>query len=324
MTNSPSNKRKSTVLPRSTVDYLKNWMMSPEHIAHPYPTEKEKSEIMAATDIELKQLTNWFVNNRKRFWKPRVEARLQQQIQAQTTAPSMASRPQSIGSSLFRPQQSSSPITFNGPRTNTNNTIPSSETRNFAPDQCSFQIITNHHTFVPPDASESSANNDSQVVSMGSSSYASDSDSSSICNSSNDGNDVFHKSTDTFENCPTENILATNKSEVIVENSITHTLSDDDRQVVSPCRDFMQSPVKSIKRNRSKGDLLSFSSPRTIIVRPRSLTFNSATSSIMEPVQKRKCLEDWSSACRNARHGYDNSLPSLEEATNLFGFSAGN
>ena len=101
MTNTPSNKRKSTVLPRSTVDYLKNWMMSPEHIAHPYPTEKEKAEIMVDTGIELKQLTNWFVNNRKRFWKPRVEARLQQQIQAHTVAPSIASRPQSIGSKFF-------------------------------------------------------------------------------------------------------------------------------------------------------------------------------------------------------------------------------
>ena len=101
MITTPSNQRKSTVLPRSTVDYLKNWMMSPEHIAHPYPTEKEKAEIMADTGIELKQLTNWFVNNRKRFWKPRVEARLQQQIQAHTVAPSIASRPQSIGSKFL-------------------------------------------------------------------------------------------------------------------------------------------------------------------------------------------------------------------------------
>ncbi|KAL3941919.1 MAG: hypothetical protein SGBAC_003811 [Bacillariaceae sp.] len=58
-----------------TVEYLKAWMMSPEHIAHPYPSEAEKVKIMADTGIELKQLNNWFVNNRKRFWKPRVEAR---------------------------------------------------------------------------------------------------------------------------------------------------------------------------------------------------------------------------------------------------------
>jgi hypothetical protein len=63
-------------LPQETVDYLKAWMMPPKHISHPYPREQEKAEIMAETGIEPKQLTNWFVNNRKRYWKPRVEAKL--------------------------------------------------------------------------------------------------------------------------------------------------------------------------------------------------------------------------------------------------------
>jgi hypothetical protein len=78
--------RKSSSLPNETVEYLKAWMMSPEHIAHPYPTEQEKAHIMADTGIELKQLTNWFVNNRKRYWKPRVEARLHQQAHAAASA----------------------------------------------------------------------------------------------------------------------------------------------------------------------------------------------------------------------------------------------
>ena len=47
--------------------------MSPEHVDHPYPTEDEKVHIMNETGIVLKQLTNWFVNNRKRYWKPKVE-----------------------------------------------------------------------------------------------------------------------------------------------------------------------------------------------------------------------------------------------------------
>ena len=68
--------KKPTTLPNETVEYLKAWMMSPEHIAHPYPTESEKAKIMDDTGVELKQLTNWFVNNRKRYWKPRVEAHL--------------------------------------------------------------------------------------------------------------------------------------------------------------------------------------------------------------------------------------------------------
>lgn len=82
---SSSQKGKTTSLPSETVEYLKAWMMSPEHIAHPYPTEQEKAQIMADTGIELKQLTNWFVNNRKRYWKPRVEARLHQQGQTETS-----------------------------------------------------------------------------------------------------------------------------------------------------------------------------------------------------------------------------------------------
>ena len=64
--------KKAALSPRA-VEYLKAWMMSPAHIEHPYPTEDEKVRIMRATGIELKQLTNWFVNNRKRYWKPRVE-----------------------------------------------------------------------------------------------------------------------------------------------------------------------------------------------------------------------------------------------------------
>lgn len=41
---------------------------------------------MEDTGIEMKQLTNWFVNNRKRYWKPRIEARLQNQAQAAAAA----------------------------------------------------------------------------------------------------------------------------------------------------------------------------------------------------------------------------------------------
>uniref|UniRef100_A0A7S2KCG9 Homeobox domain-containing protein n=2 Tax=Leptocylindrus danicus TaxID=163516 RepID=A0A7S2KCG9_9STRA len=70
----PARKSSHSSLPPQTVEYLKNWMMSPAHISHPYPTEAEKAAIMADTGIEMKQLTNWFVNNRKRFWKPRIEA----------------------------------------------------------------------------------------------------------------------------------------------------------------------------------------------------------------------------------------------------------
>jgi hypothetical protein len=91
---SAKTKRKSTSLPPETVEYLKNWMMSPDHIAHPYPTEVEKVKIMQDTGIELKQLTNWFVNNRKRYWKPRVEARLHEQTKGKDLTPPKKSLPE--------------------------------------------------------------------------------------------------------------------------------------------------------------------------------------------------------------------------------------
>jgi hypothetical protein len=87
------NNRKSSSLPSETVEYLKAWMMSPEHVAHPYPTEQEKAQIMFDTGIELKQLTNWFVNNRKRYWKPRVEAKLQQRFASAASSESSSSSP---------------------------------------------------------------------------------------------------------------------------------------------------------------------------------------------------------------------------------------
>jgi hypothetical protein len=76
-------------------------MMSPEHISNPYPNEQEKAEIMAKTGIELKQLTKWFENNRKRYWKPRAQlqpamapSRLPQETVALTLLTHHPPRPQ--------------------------------------------------------------------------------------------------------------------------------------------------------------------------------------------------------------------------------------
>jgi hypothetical protein len=100
---SAKTKRKSTSLPPETVEYLKNWMMSPDHIAHPYPTEVEKVKIMQGTGIELKQLTNWFVNNRKRYWKPRVEARLHEHTKGKDLTPPKKSLPEVSSPARFSP-----------------------------------------------------------------------------------------------------------------------------------------------------------------------------------------------------------------------------
>lgn len=324
-----AKKRKSTVLPRSTVDYLKNWMMSPDHIAHPYPTEKEKAEIMAATGIELKQLTNWFVNNRKRFWKPRVEARLQQQLQAQK-AVSLVSRSQNTGIANISPpvynsQQTTAILRFN--RMNVISSSPETVTHQVkeVPTtlQPPFQIITNHTTFIPPCAPTNEADNsNSQVVSMGSASYSSDTDSNSISNGSNDEeNDVIFTHADNWMQSPRSRRSPLRKRQVIIGNAIAQTLQaveESDTQRRSPPKEI-KAPV--MKRVRSKSDLFCYATSRNIMPRPRTFTLQSPDNPKIEPSPKRRCGEDWQTACRNARHGYDTSLPTLEEAASLFGYS---
>mmetsp|Transcript_27531 Transcript_27531/g.46863 ORF Transcript_27531/g.46863 Transcript_27531/m.46863 type:complete len:607 (+) Transcript_27531:348-2168(+) len=86
--------KKKTALSSHAVEYLKNWMMSPDHIEHPYPTEDEKVRIMKETGIELKQLTNWFVNNRKRYWKPKVEELRRQSTDCNVTLQEIAAAQQ--------------------------------------------------------------------------------------------------------------------------------------------------------------------------------------------------------------------------------------
>lgn len=70
---------RSNSLPTHVVEYLKAWLM--DHMHHPYPTDQEKAEMMLKTGIDVKRLNNWFVNNRIRYWKPRMEAIQRQQNQ---------------------------------------------------------------------------------------------------------------------------------------------------------------------------------------------------------------------------------------------------
>lgn len=103
---SPLKKRKaqgrgrSNSLPCHVVDYLKKWLMSPEHINHPYPSESEKARMVADTGIEIKRLNNWFVNNRIRFWKPRFEA-MQKELEEQ--------KKRKLSDSLVSPEMTSMP-----------------------------------------------------------------------------------------------------------------------------------------------------------------------------------------------------------------------
>lgn len=51
-------------LPKKTTDLLRTWFKL--HLQHPYPTEDEKQELMRQTDLQMNQISNWFINARRR------------------------------------------------------------------------------------------------------------------------------------------------------------------------------------------------------------------------------------------------------------------
>ncbi|EQL03482.1 homeobox domain-containing protein [Ophiocordyceps sinensis CO18] len=51
-------------LPKETTDKLRAWFMA--HLQHPYPTEDEKQELMRQTGLQMNQISNWFINARRR------------------------------------------------------------------------------------------------------------------------------------------------------------------------------------------------------------------------------------------------------------------
>ncbi|KAF1324625.1 Homebox domain-containing protein, partial [Globisporangium splendens] len=76
------SKKSRRELPPHTVAILKGWMLSPEHVKHPYPTDEDKQMLLKKTGINMKQLTNWFTNARKRIWKPMMRREHSRQLQS--------------------------------------------------------------------------------------------------------------------------------------------------------------------------------------------------------------------------------------------------
>ncbi|KAL1532672.1 homeobox protein knotted-1-like 3 [Salvia divinorum] len=59
-------KRRAGKLPGDTTSVLKAWWQS--HSKWPYPTEEDKVRLVEETGLQLKQINNWFINQRKRNW----------------------------------------------------------------------------------------------------------------------------------------------------------------------------------------------------------------------------------------------------------------
>ncbi|KAL6843626.1 hypothetical protein ACP4OV_026688 [Aristida adscensionis] len=66
-----SKKKKKGKLPKEARQQLLNWWDM--HYKWPYPSESQKVALAETTGLDLKQINNWFINQRKRHWKPSEE-----------------------------------------------------------------------------------------------------------------------------------------------------------------------------------------------------------------------------------------------------------
>jgi hypothetical protein len=376
-------KRKSASLPSETVEYLKAWMMSPEHIAHPYPTEQEKVDIMKDTKIELKQLTNWFVNNRKRYWKPRVEARLQQQAQAaQAAVQAHAAVVAAVSAANLLPQQqqvvaASSP----GPRTanlvsptvagfkyasqstlssqasnppiitynSSSSHSPSLQHQSFSSSSLSFaaQIVEQSRKSIATVQATSTAGAVNQSAAFSSSvasvsasegeSEMSDSGSTSD-DASSDGTTILGTDLKFIDLKMKKKFFKTRTSSV----SLTPLSPEVPRQTMNMRTNYTRN-VSFCSLDKISLDVASTSSPQECQATTSSTgskkrplvadndnelphvvaTSDSESNHIPERKRFRTVSVDvWRKKCQDANHVYDEALPSLEEASRLFGFTS--
>ncbi|KAJ8569777.1 hypothetical protein K7X08_006354 [Anisodus acutangulus] len=63
-----SKKKKKGKLPKEARQMLLAWWS--DHYRWPYPAEADKNSLAESTGLDPKQINNWFINQRKRHWKP--------------------------------------------------------------------------------------------------------------------------------------------------------------------------------------------------------------------------------------------------------------
>ncbi|KAL6190405.1 hypothetical protein ACLB2K_036803 [Fragaria x ananassa] len=63
-----SKKKKKGKLPKEARQALLHWWSV--HYKWPYPTEADKIALASSTGLDQRQINNWFINQRKRHWRP--------------------------------------------------------------------------------------------------------------------------------------------------------------------------------------------------------------------------------------------------------------
>ncbi|KAI8393636.1 uncharacterized protein BYT42DRAFT_551724 [Radiomyces spectabilis] len=64
-------KRRRGNLPKAVTAVLREWLS--QHKKHPYPSEEEKANLARQTNLTLNQISNWFINARRRILQPMLE-----------------------------------------------------------------------------------------------------------------------------------------------------------------------------------------------------------------------------------------------------------
>jgi len=296
---SPSRRRKSASLPPETVEYLKNWIMSPDHIAHPYPTEQEKSEIMRETGIEMKQLTNWFVNNRKRYWKPRVEARLrEQQLKvSRAKGPSPVEQTQLTNLSL-------------------GDVVSALSAKQAPAVSPSRRVISAQSSVASGDSSDDCMTSDEV-------SDASVRDNAVEDHLRKETVDIqilqpVVGMTPSLEDVSTDSDLPSDRLLRSFTNcDLQFRCSARSGRKVQRARDV----AITILKKECLQQFVDERAAHALASRKRKVTEFEPVASFPRPKYRRRSLQLWREACQTADHGYDHQLPSLEEAATLFGFS---
>ncbi|KAL5850937.1 hypothetical protein ACOSQ4_008950 [Xanthoceras sorbifolium] len=87
-------KKKKGKLPKDARMALLDWWNS--HYRWPYPTEEEKGKLSEETGLDQRQINNWFINQRKRHWKPSADMRFALMEGITTTSSSIANNNDNI------------------------------------------------------------------------------------------------------------------------------------------------------------------------------------------------------------------------------------
>ncbi|KAL2007720.1 hypothetical protein VTN00DRAFT_7702 [Thermoascus crustaceus] len=98
----PRSKRRRGNLPKPVTDILRQWFH--EHLDHPYPSEEDKQIFMSRTGLSISQISNWFINARRR----QLPA-LRNQIRSENDRNSQAQSPLSDAEQTSSSQDPTSP-----------------------------------------------------------------------------------------------------------------------------------------------------------------------------------------------------------------------